>query len=140
MEEVKNNTKEELRTAKIGVDNSIELISAERMGLRRQGKINMPFLVVSIIVAFLYPIVTSKFDWIVYSALWFFGFLFFVTRIEIFLKIIKNELDFAGLKLVQTAIENDLEMIRRKEYDELTRKINPAEDSKTSQGPAESAQ
>ena len=32
MEEVKNNTKEELRTAKIGIDNSIELISAERMG------------------------------------------------------------------------------------------------------------
>lgn len=140
MDQIPNEQKEQLRKAKIDIDNNIKTLGAARLQLKKQGKINTPFLIVSIVTAFLYPIVAGKFDWILYSVLWFFGFMFFIYRIEIFLKIIKNELDFAGLTIIQTAIENDLEIIRKREYDELTRKIYPVADSQKAQGSPESAQ
>jgi len=116
-------TKEDLRLAKITIDSNIERVNANSIEIKNKGKVNTPFLIISFVVAFLYPIFFTPFDILSYSLFWALSVLMLAIRLEIFLRLIKSELEYAGYKLVQTAIENDLEFIRKKEYDELTRKV-----------------
>lgn len=116
-------TKEELQQARVAIERNIERVNANSTEIKNKGKINTPFSIISFVVAFLYPIFFTPFDILSYSLFWALSVLMLAIRLEIFLRLIKSELEYAGYKLVQTAIENDLEFIRKKEYDELTGKV-----------------
>jgi hypothetical protein len=132
-------TKEDLQKAKIEIDDNIEKINLSILDIKKRTRIHIPFLVASFVIAFFYPIIFTNFNVLSYSILWLLAMLMLLMRIEMFLKLIKTELDHGGFKMVQTAIENDLELIRKKEYDELTRKIYNKKDSSGSQNTDEPA-
>lgn len=91
-------------------------------------KINTPFTIILIVISMLYPIFTTAFDIWYYIFLWSATTLLIFIRVNLFMSILGSSTQFATYKILENAINNDLETIRKDEYDNITGKNNTKKD------------
>lgn len=124
-----NASKEDLRQMLENAKNEHERLEEETKYFSSQSKLNGVVLGISIIVAFSYPLYSEEIDKIVYTFFWLSAFYIFFLRIKLYGQIMINSLASSSLKMIESAIENDLEKIRKEEYDNFSREATTEKDS-----------
>ena len=122
MEQPTSLSKEELLECRTEIQALMNAAEETLVDDTQHARINTPFVVTLVALALLYPVFTTAFNIWYYIFLWVASLLLIFIGVKLFLKILGSVTQFSTYKILETAINNDLETIRKTEYDNITGK------------------
>lgn len=135
MNETPLTEKQELQITKDQMEEDLVVLDQNSSKTRKYWKINSLFLVGFVLFSFIYPLIAKQdFLVLIYLTSWVSAALAFYTQVKIFLAMVEGEIKKTSIIILVKAIEDELENIRRKEYDELSRKVQAKRDGADLQG------
>jgi hypothetical protein len=127
--------KQELQMTKDQMEKDIVALDQNGSKVRQYWKVNSFFLIFFVSFAFFYPLLYNhNFMVLVYLAAWVSVALAVVNQLKLLLRMIEGEIKKTSMVILVKAIEDELENIRVKEYDELRRKVEGGGNGQDLQG------
>ena len=127
--------KQELQMTKDQMEKDILALDQNGSKVRQYWKVNSFFLIFFVSFAFFYPLLYNhNFMVLVYLAAWVSVALAVVNQLKLLLRMIEGEIKKTSMVILVKAIEDELENIRVKEYDELRRKVEGGGNGQDLQG------